>query len=218
MRKKAKTARVLRKSLPDQMVSSKPRHNDRRCVASGDALAPGALALRFVRDPDGVITLDLSGKLPGRGAWLRAERGLLLKALKKGAFARSLKESVRLREGLTPDAYAEEISTLLLKRALNQLGLARRAGQCLTGFEVVKAAVPKLIAYVTPKDAAADGVTKILRVLEAKGRAPHIAIDVESGPLAEAIGTPGAVHLGLTAGRAGDAALYELHRSCAFSA
>ncbi|WP_370336244.1 DUF448 domain-containing protein [Parvularcula marina] len=194
------------------MSANKSRQTDRRCVATGEAIPPGAPALRFVRDPQGVLTLDLSGKLPGRGAWLQAEAGFLERALKKGGFARSFKEGISLPDGMTPEAYAAEIRTQLTRRTLNQLGLARRAGQCLTGFEVVKAAVPKLIAYVTPSDAAPDGVGKILRTLEARGNAPHIELEPDSTALAEAIGSPGAVHLGLIPGKAAESALYEAIR------
>ena len=177
------------------MASMKARQNDRRCVATSEALEPDAPALRFVLDPDGILTLDLSGKLPGRGAWLSARRGALLTALKKGGFSRSFKAPARLPEGVTPEAYADQIGEHLLKRTLNQLGLARRAGQCLTGFEVVKAAVPKLIAYVTPSDAAADGVGKIKRVLEARGSAPHMVLCVDSAALSGAIALPVCVEL-----------------------
>lgn len=171
-----------------------------------------------MRDPEGVLTLDLSGKLPGRGAWLGADRGRLLKAIKKGAFARSFKEGVRLPEGLSPDDYADEVAHQLLKRTLNQLGLARRAGQCLTGFEVVKSAAPKLIAYLTPQDAAPDGVGKLARTVEARGSASHIVLKVDGVRLADSVGVPGAVHLGLVPGPAGDTALYEARRLCAFQA
>ena len=173
--------------------------------------------MRFVRDPEGRLTLDLSGKLPGRGAWLGADRSLLLTAIKKGAFNRAFKEQTSLPEGVTAEAYAEEVTAQLERRALNQLGLARRAGQCLTGFEQVKSATPKLLAYVSPGDAAADGVMKIARTLEAAGKGIHISLNVDGAALGDAIGMPGAVHLGLIPGPAAENALYELRRLCAFS-
>ena len=41
---------------------------ERRCVATG-ASGPTEDLIRFVADPDGVLTPDLAERLPGRGVW-----------------------------------------------------------------------------------------------------------------------------------------------------
>ena len=189
-------------------MSAKNRHNERRCIATGTLLPPAAPALRFVLDPAGILTLDLSGKLPGRGAWLSSDRQALMQALKKGAFSRSFRQTANLPEGLEASAYADQVEAGLKDRMLGQLGLARRVGECLTGFEVVKNAVPRLIAYVAPVDAAEDGVLKISRHLAAAGQARHITLSLPGDQIAEAIGSPGVVHLGLLPGKVAKSALF----------
>ncbi len=195
----------------------KTRHNDRRCVATGEGLTPGALAIRFVQGPDETLVPDLGEKLPGRGAWLTAERSTLLAALKKNAFAKSFRAATPLPDGATPDAFADTLSRLLEDKALNQLGLARRAGQLVAGFDSVRSKAASLLAYICPNDAAPDGVRKISQALEHHGPVPHIPLSVDSGTLSHAVGDVGVVHLGLLPGKAAERALYDLRRWQAFT-
>ena len=44
----------------------------RQCAVTRERLAPDAL-IRFVRSPVGIVVPDGFGKLPGRGAWIRAD-------------------------------------------------------------------------------------------------------------------------------------------------
>ena len=55
----------------------------RQCAVTRERLAPDAL-IRFVRSPDGVVVPDVFGKLPGRGAWVTADRQTLAKGMKQG--------------------------------------------------------------------------------------------------------------------------------------
>ncbi|MEM9989051.1 MAG: DUF448 domain-containing protein [Pseudomonadota bacterium] len=194
----------------------KPRHNDRRCVATGEMLPPGALAIRFGRAPDGTLVPDVSEKLPGRGAWLIASPTALQRALKKGAFAKSFRAATSLPQEMDEAAFIASLSDQLEGRALNALGLARRAGQLTMGFEKVKEKGGTLLAYITPSDAAPDGVRKVLSKLEPKGEPSHIQISVESEALSRALGEVGVVHIGLLPGKASSAALYEIKRWCSF--
>jgi predicted RNA-binding protein YlxR (DUF448 family) len=185
-------------------AAMKPRHNDRRCIATGAALPPGARAIRFVRSPSGEAVPDLSSKLPGRGAWVTASRAAVLQAAKKSAFSRAFKEQTNVPGGA--EAFADEVGRLVRERALERLGLARRAGALLTGFETVREKTGKLCAYLYPEDAAADGVTKIVKKLAATSGAPHIRFPAPGAVIAQAVGVPAAVHLGLVEGGAGRAA------------
>jgi len=49
--------------------------------------------------PDGVVTPDVAAKLPGRGAWVRADRAIIDQAGKKGAFARAFKAQAQVPDG-----------------------------------------------------------------------------------------------------------------------
>lgn len=170
------------------------RKNDRRCIASGVSLSAGDPAIRFVLGPDGVPVPDLAEKLPGRGAWVAADRALLAKALEKGLFARAFRQPV---SGQDAASIAQRIETALRDRALNALGLARRAGKMVIGFEKTRAAVQKgtANAYIHASDAAADGVSKILQPAgpEISVWHPFPGIDLD-----RAIGEANVVHLALT--------------------
>ena len=180
----------------------KPRHNDRRCCASGEAIPPDVAALRFVRGPDGGAVFDPKGRLPGRGAWVLPRRTLVERAA-RGGFARSFRAETKIAD---PGAFADGVGGQLRARALAQLGLARRAGAAVLGFDAVREKEDKLAAYLSPEDASEDGVGKIARRLAAAGGAPHLRLPCPADDLAAALGVVAAVHVGLTRQAPGRAA------------
>ena len=58
---------------------------ERKCIALGSS-HPKEELIRFVLCPVGVVTPDLSEKLPGRGIWVSAKSSALLEALIKTYF------------------------------------------------------------------------------------------------------------------------------------
>lgn len=133
----------------------------RRCLATGASL-PKEQLIRFVAGPDGLVVPDVSNELPGRGAWVRAERKAIEKAVKKGQLGKALEASV-------PDGLIDLVETLLVKRALGLLGFAKRAGLMVTGFERVKEALDaheigraRVAAMIEAADGAADGRRSVL--------------------------------------------------------
>ncbi len=92
--------------------------------------------IRFVAGPDRSIVPDLGLKLPGRGVWVTADRASVLEATKRCSFAAGLKQSVE-----APTDLADQLETLLVNRATSALALANKAGQVLTGFDKVTAAL-----------------------------------------------------------------------------
>ncbi len=50
--------------------------------------------IRVVRTPEGVVTIDLKGRMNGRGAYLCKDSSCLKKAVKSNALARSLKTEI----------------------------------------------------------------------------------------------------------------------------
>ncbi len=192
----------------------------RRCLATGESLAKERL-VRFVAGPDGVIVPDLGNDLPGRGAWVTADAKALAKVLAKGGLAKTLE--AKPMEGL-----AGLVETLLVKRALALLGLAKRAGLVLTGFERVTQALdghdaggPKVVALVEASDGAADGRRSIV----AKGRAvapkaPIIGL-FSSDELSMALGAGNVIHaclLSAGTGRLHARFLDEIGRTAGFRA
>lgn len=62
----------------------------RKCLGCEEMIGKKGL-LRVVRDKDGVISLDPTGKKNGRGAYLCRDKECFAKARKKKALERSLK-------------------------------------------------------------------------------------------------------------------------------
>lgn len=130
---------------------------ERRCIVSGES-APQAGLVRFVVGPGDVIVPDLRGKLPGRGLWVSARRDVVETACAKNAFSRAARQKVSVPEGLPA-----LIETQLVTGCLGLLGLARKAGDIVTGFEKVKAWLQarKVAVMITAADAAEDGRRKL---------------------------------------------------------
>lgn len=103
----------------------------RRCIATGE-LHERATLLRFVVSPNGELVPDVAARLPGRGLWLLPRRDIVDRAVTKRLFARAARQPVSAPPGL-----ADRIEALLAQRCCETLGLARRAGQAVAGFERV---------------------------------------------------------------------------------
>jgi predicted RNA-binding protein YlxR (DUF448 family) len=134
---------------------------ERRCIATMES-RPQSEMIRFVLSPSGDVTPDLAARLPGRGAWVASTRAALETAVKKGAFSRAFKGKAKASSDL-PD----QVDELLVRRALDQLGLAKRAGDLILGFEQVREALraARPGCVIEASDGAADGRGKLLALL-----------------------------------------------------
>ena len=170
---------------------------ERRDIVSGQVMAEAEL-IRFVVSPDGVVTPDLARKLPGRGMWVRAERGAIDTAVKRGAFSRAAKTKVAAGADL-----ADQIERLLHRRLLEGLGLARRAGDLTSGFEKVAAAIEagRAAWLIEASDGAADGRRKLFQAVRRSAVQPRLCGVFSREDLGLALGPDPVVHLGLLAGR-----------------
>jgi uncharacterized protein len=132
---------------------------ERTCALTREPLTPES-GLRFVAGPDGTIVPDVARRLPGRGVWLSCNRTVVAEAARKGAFQRSLKRPVSV-----PDDLPAIIDGLLVKRAVEALSLANKAGLVTTGFTKVEIAVQRGACAILlhASDAAEDGVSKLDR-------------------------------------------------------
>jgi predicted RNA-binding protein YlxR (DUF448 family)/ribosomal protein L30E len=86
--------------------------------------------LRFVASPDAELVFDSLATLPGRGMWLSASAVVIEQAFKRGVFARAAKAQLRL-----PPDLRSGIESSLRVRLLELIGLARRSGNAIAGFE-----------------------------------------------------------------------------------
>ena len=138
--------------------------------------------------------------------WLTPDRALLETALKKGAFARSFREGVK-----APADIAARIEAGLARLALSALGLARRAGEVVTGFEKTRAMLAEKSAavLVNAADGGEDGRRKLAYLA---GDAVVVEVFAEA-ELAAALGRDGpTVHVGVKAGPAAQRFLKETRR------
>jgi len=105
---------------------------ERTCIVSGES-QPKAGLIRFVVGPEGRVIPDVAGKLPGRGMYVSADRDAIEKAARKNLFTRAAKAQVTVPEGL-----ADLVEALILRRVIDSLSMARKAGQAVMGLEKVK--------------------------------------------------------------------------------
>jgi predicted RNA-binding protein YlxR (DUF448 family) len=101
----------------------------RRCVVTRTRLQKERM-IRFVIGPDRAVVPDLAERLPGRGIWLSAARDVEETARLRGAFAKAARGPVTV-----PPDLLELLQAALVRRISEGLGLARRAGQAVAGFE-----------------------------------------------------------------------------------
>ena len=165
----------------------------RRCIVTRQALEKPAM-IRFVIDPDGRVTPDLKERLPGRGMWVTAARDVLEQAVAKHAFSKAAKQSVKV----APDL-ADQVAVLARREVAELLGLARKSGQLVAGFEKVDAVLRagKVRVLVAASDGAEDGRGKLARIA---GSGVEICAPLTAAELAQALGREHAVHAAITAG------------------
>ncbi len=165
----------------------------RRCIVTRQALEKPAM-IRFVIDPEGRVTPDLKERLPGRGLWVTASREALDQAVARHAFSKAAKQSVKVAHDLT-----ERVAELAKREVAELLGLARKSGQLVAGFEKVEAAIRagKVRVLVAARDGAEDGRGKLARLA---GSGVEICAPLTAAELARALGREHAVHAAIKAG------------------
>ena len=185
---------------------------ERRDIVSGEAMDETAL-IRFAAGPDGTVVPDLARKLPGRGLWVAADAASVETAAKKGLFARAAKAKVQ-----APPDLAKLVESLLKRRLLSGLGLARRSGDLTSGFEKVSAAIESGRAawLIEASDGAADGRRKLYG--KARKRAPPTPVFGLFGAeeLGLALGAENVIHTASLAGRAADRWTQDVRRLSGF--
>ena len=165
----------------------------RRCIVTREVLPKESL-VRFVVGPAADAVPDVAGKLPGRGLWVKAERAVLASAVAKNLFAKAARQSVTV-----PADLVDRTVVLLSRRCLDLIGLARRAGQAVCGFEKVRDALRngRVGLLLAAADGAADGRGK----LEALAGELPILAQFTVAELSAALGRENVVHAALAPGR-----------------
>lgn len=132
----------------------------RRCIVSNQC-KPVAELVRFVVGPDNTVVPDITGRLPGRGIWLSADRNSLKTACARNLFDRAARRSVHVDATV-----AERVESLLARQCVDLLGLARRAGQAVSGFVKVRGWLQgqRAALLLAASDGAVDGREKLRRM------------------------------------------------------
>lgn len=184
----------------------------RKDIVLGEATDEARL-IRFVAGPDGVVVPDLARKLPGRGIWVGADRDSVTTAAKKGLFSRAAKAKLTA----APDL-ADQVEALLARRVLEGLGLARKAGSIISGYEKVVAALAtgKVAWLIEASDGAEDGRRKILAAARKSPASPRLLGAFSSDELGLALGGENVIHTALLAGRGLDRWTLDVERLSGF--
>jgi len=198
------------------MLAAAPRETkdehtmrERRCIVTGDVLLERRL-VRFVVGPDGYIVPDVAAKLPGRGIWVSADAALLQRAVAKNLFAKAAKMSVKVAPGLVAN-----VESRLVARMQDHLGLARRAGVLVMGFDNVQWALTgrrKINILVEASDGAVDGLRKLLDTAQRQGVMPTTLNCLSREELSVALGRENVVHAALFPGPLADRLVLDAER------
>ncbi|MBR9808276.1 MAG: RNA-binding protein [Alphaproteobacteria bacterium] len=162
----------------------------RQCAVTRERL-PQTEMVRFALSPEGVVTPDVSSRLPGRGVWVKADRETLETAIGKGAFARGFKTQVKV-----PDGLMDQIEALLLQRFTGLLGMAKKSGEVVLGFDQVRDALQKKRPglLLEAADGAEDGRSKVYFLAKALYSDVEIAGALSSEELGVAFGRERVIH------------------------
>ena len=195
---------AARKMEEEEMVG-----RERRCIVSGE-ITPDNRLVRFVAGPGGEVVPDVAAKLPGRGLWVTASRAAVIQAVEKKLFARAAKAQVTADAGL-----AERAEKALVARMLGDLGLARRSGALVLGFDNVLRALdgprPPLL-MVEASDGSGDGKRKLYNAAHARGMKPQLVECLTSAELGLALGRENVIHAAVQPGGLAERLIFDAER------
>jgi predicted RNA-binding protein YlxR (DUF448 family)/ribosomal protein L7Ae-like RNA K-turn-binding protein len=174
----------------------------RRCILTRARL-PKERMIRFVVGPDRALVPDLAARLPGRGIWLSASGDVIQGERAKGdayrlltrAFARAARGPVQV-----PPDLPVVLETALIRRIGETLGLARRAGQAIAGFEKAREWVRSGRARMVLQ--ASDGSeAERVRFLSGAAGTVIVADPLPGAALGRVFGRDHVVHVAIAPGR-----------------
>ena len=177
--------------------AAKEGERERRSITTGEVRSVENL-VRFVVGPEGDIVPDIEAKLPGRGLWVTADGAILARAIAKNDFPKAAKAPVKV----APDLVAR-VEKRLAERMLSDLGLARRAGQLVLGFDNVTRALdtkPPPRVLVEASEGAADGRKKLAGSAAARGLRVETIDCLTRAELSLALGRENVIHAAVKPG------------------
>jgi hypothetical protein len=186
---------------------------ERRCIVTGEVREEAQL-IRFAVSPDGDVVPDIAAKLPGRGIWVSAERAILERAIAKNHFSKAAKANVKASAELPA-----LVERLIAQRMIGDLGMARRSGALVTGFDNVARALdarPTPALLIEASDGAADGRRKVIGMMKSRGFDLPVLECLSSAELSLALGKENVIHAALKAGALAERLIFEAGRLAGF--
>ncbi len=182
---------------------------ERRCIVTGEIM-PDSRLIRFVAAPDGQVVPDVAAKLPGRGLWVTATRKAVMQAVEKKLFARAAKANVTATADL-----AERTEKALVTRMLGDLGIARRSGALVLGFDNVLRALDSprpANVLIEAIDGSKDGKRKLYNAAHARGMKPQVLECLTSAELGLALGRENVIHAAVQPGGLAERLTFDAER------
>ncbi len=164
----------------------------RRCLVLRESFARETM-LRFVVGPDRQLVFDVGATLPGRGLWLSASADVVEKGIKRGVFARAARTQVIV----SPDL-RDFVEDALRRRVFDLVGMARRSGNAIAGFEKAREWLASGKAGLVAQ--AADGSVEE-RARFIGGRDIPVVAVLTSAELGRIFGRDQTVHVAIAAGK-----------------
>jgi uncharacterized protein len=191
---------------------------ERKCILTG-AHGERASLIRLALGPDGAVWPDLAAKLPGRGAWIVADRAVLEAAVARGKLKAALARAFR-EPATVPDELSARIAAGLESRSLDRLGLEHRAGHLVFGSDKLNewARSGRVHLLLHAGDAAEDGASKLDQAFRQGGGEMDAVIWLPAGrdALSRALGRENMVHSGVIDGKAAARIATDVARWAAF--
>ena len=205
------------KMAKDEHAARTPRARDesreRRDIVSGE-IFPEHRLIRFVAAPDGTVVPDAAAKLPGRGLWVEASKDAVNTAVEKKLFSRAAKAQLTAGADL-----AERAEKALVTRMLGDLGIARRAGSLVLGFDNVMRGLegpkpPKLL--IEAFDGSADGKRKLYAAAHRLELGCVVIESLTSAELGLALGRENVIHAAVQPGGLAERLIFDAERLLGF--
>jgi uncharacterized protein len=204
-RRRRKTTEAAEQTFEDEAETGPLR----RCIVTRERL-PKEQLIRFVVGPDKTLVPDLTATLPGRGIWLSASGDVLETARAQGGLGRVFARAAR-GPVVVPSDLSGVLEAALARRIGELLGLARRAGQAVAGFdkarEWLRAGRSRLILQASDGSAAERA-----RFLSGGGEGVTVVDPLTAAALGQVFGRDHVVHVAIAPGRLGERLAVEAAR------
>ena len=186
---------------------------ERRDIVSGEVLPENRL-IRFAVAPDGAVVPDVAAKLPGRGLWVAASKAAIAAAVEKKLFAKAAKANVSAGSDLPARTEAA-----LVARMIGDLGLARRSGALVLGFDNVLRQLegpkpPKVL--IEAMDGSKDGKRKLYASAHRLELECPVIETLTSAELGLALGRENVIHAAVQPGGLADRLTFDAERLSGF--